>query len=86
MDDNFGSIIIGIENGRLVFENLKKVLIYQLPAGTWCEMLTILANVLFGLPTPLSSFLMITISVFTDVANALTLINEKSGRIKQTII
>lgn len=77
MDNNFASILVGISNGRLVYENLKKVLIYLLPAGSWSEMLSIMGAVFFGLPTPLSSFLMIYISIFTDVSNCLTLIYEK---------
>ena len=44
-DDNFANVVVGISLGRLAFENLKKVLLYLLPAGTFCEMLTVLANV-----------------------------------------
>lgn len=34
---DFASIPVAIENGRLVFDNLKKVIIYLLPAGTYTE-------------------------------------------------
>jgi sodium/potassium-transporting ATPase subunit alpha len=33
LDSNFSSMLIAIENGRLVFENLRKVILYLLPAG-----------------------------------------------------
>jgi sodium/potassium-transporting ATPase subunit alpha len=34
LDNNFSSILIAIENGRLVFYNLRKVILYLLPAGS----------------------------------------------------
>ena len=50
-----------MENGRLVFDNLKKVILYLLPAGSWSELWPVLVNVLLGTPLPLSAFLMIVI-------------------------
>jgi len=73
MDDNFSSILIGISNGRLVFENLKKVICYLIQGGCWCEMITILGTVFLGFPVPLSGFLMIVISLITDVSNSLSM-------------
>jgi sodium/potassium-transporting ATPase subunit alpha len=73
MDDNFSSILIGITSGRLVFENLKKVICYLIQGGSWCEMITILGTVFLGFPVPLSGFLMIVICLFTDVANSLSI-------------
>jgi magnesium-transporting ATPase (P-type) len=32
-DSKFSSIVVGIENGRLVFDNMKKVILYLIPAG-----------------------------------------------------
>ena len=37
LDSHFSSILIGIENGRLVFENLRKVILYLLSAGCMGE-------------------------------------------------
>ncbi len=34
LDNNFSSMLIAIENGRLVFDNLRKVILYLLPAGS----------------------------------------------------
>jgi sodium/potassium-transporting ATPase subunit alpha len=34
LDSNFSSMLIAIENGRLVFDNLRKVILYLLPAGS----------------------------------------------------
>ncbi|KAL6246913.1 hypothetical protein RBB50_006220 [Rhinocladiella similis] len=75
--DRFDSIVDGIRLGRLVFQNLQKVISYLLPAGSWSEIWPVLLNVFFGVPLPLSSFLMIIICVFTDLFCALSLIMEK---------
>ncbi|KAJ5096959.1 hypothetical protein N7456_007680 [Penicillium angulare] len=75
--DRFDSIIEAIRLGRLVFQNLQKVIAYLLPAGSFSEIWPVLMNVFFGCPSPLSSFLMIVICVFTDLFNSLSLIMEK---------
>ncbi|EAW11869.1 cation-translocating P-type ATPase [Aspergillus clavatus NRRL 1] len=75
--DRFDSIVDAIRLGRLVFQNLQKVIAYLLPAGSWSEIWPVLMNVFFGVPLPLSSFLMIIICVFTDLFLSLALIMEK---------
>jgi sodium/potassium-transporting ATPase subunit alpha len=75
--DRFDSIIEAIRLGRLVFQNLQKVISYLLPAGSWSEIWPVLLNVFIGVPLPLSSFLMIIICVFTDLFLSLSLIMEK---------
>lgn len=76
LDNNFSSIVVGIEYGRLVFANLRKVIIYLLPAGSWSELMPVLANVFLGLPLPLSAFLMIYICVLTDIMPSLSMVYE----------
>ncbi|OCF61244.1 hypothetical protein L486_00890 [Kwoniella mangroviensis CBS 10435] len=44
---NFSSIVVAVEYGRLVFDNLKKTCLYLLPAGSFSELMPILLNVLF---------------------------------------
>ena len=75
--DTFSSIVVCVEYGRLIYDNLKKVIIYLLPAGTFCELWPILFPVLFGLPQPLSSIEMIIISMLTDCIASMSLIKEK---------
>ncbi|KAG6877296.1 hypothetical protein C0992_010314 [Termitomyces sp. T32_za158] len=74
---NFDSIVGGIRLGRLVFQNLQKVIAYLLPAGSWSEAWPVLLNAFLGVPLPLSSFLMIIICCFTDLSPCLSLIMEK---------
>ncbi|RCI08928.1 hypothetical protein L249_5115 [Ophiocordyceps polyrhachis-furcata BCC 54312] len=75
--DRFDSIVDAIRLGRLVFQNLQKVIAYLLPAGSCSEIWPVLLNVFFGVPLPLSAFLMIMICVFTDLFMSLSLIMEQ---------
>jgi sodium/potassium-transporting ATPase subunit alpha len=78
LDNNFASIPIGIENGRLVFDNLKKVTLYLMPAGTYTEFITVFANVFFGMQLALSSYLQVFFSVINDVVMSIALMYETS--------
>ena len=75
-DNSFSSIVTGVEQGRLVFDNMKKVVLYLLPAGSWSEMLPVVAAVFLGMPQPLSAFQMIIICMFTDLFPSLALVYE----------
>lgn len=75
--DSFSSIVVAVQYGRTVFDNLKKVIAYLLPAGSFSEFWPVMAFVAFGLPQALSSFLMIIICCFTDCAAATMLTYEK---------
>ncbi|KAJ2251627.1 hypothetical protein GGI13_003738 [Coemansia sp. RSA 455] len=76
LDNNFSSIVVAIENGRLVFENLKKVLLYLLPAGSFAEFVPMLLNMSLGVPLPLSVIFMIIICMLTDVWASISLMYE----------
>src|SRR5436305_14718072 len=78
LDNNFASIIVAMENGRLVFDNLKKVILYLLPAGSWSELWPVLVNVLLGTPLPLSAFLMIVICCMYVYISPFSTENETS--------
>ncbi|KDE09319.1 hypothetical protein MVLG_00635 [Microbotryum lychnidis-dioicae p1A1 Lamole] len=75
--DNFSAIVVGIESGRLCFENLRKSILYLLPAGSFSELMPVLVNVFFGLPQVLSNIQMILICAVIDVLPALSLCFEK---------
>lgn len=77
LDNNFASILIAIKNGRLVFYNLKKVILYLLPGGCVAELVPVLLSIFLGVPQTLSSFQMLIISLFTDIAPSLSLMMEK---------
>ncbi|ORX56789.1 calcium ATPase [Hesseltinella vesiculosa] len=75
--DKFSSIIDAVMNGRLVFDNLKKVIIYLLPAGSWSELWPVVVNIFLGSPQTLSSFQMIVICVLTDLLPSLAIMMEQ---------
>ncbi|KAJ7227924.1 hypothetical protein C8J57DRAFT_1092819 [Mycena rebaudengoi] len=77
LTDNLSTLVTGIKYGRLCFENLRKSILYLLPAGIFSELIPVLLNVLTGVPQALSSIQMIIICVVTDVLPALSLVHEK---------
>ncbi|KAI1315762.1 hypothetical protein EDD11_000365 [Mortierella claussenii] len=73
----FDSIPVAMRLGRIVFQNLQKVIGYLLPAGSWSEIWPVLINTFLGTPLPLSSFLMIIICCFTDSFPCTALVMEQ---------
>lgn len=63
LNNDFASIPVAIENGRLLFDNLKKVLCYIMPAGTYTEFSAIFLNAFLGQPLALSGYQQIIICV-----------------------
>ncbi|KAI8910746.1 calcium ATPase transmembrane domain M-containing protein [Powellomyces hirtus] len=78
LNNDFPSIVVAIENGRLVFDNLKKVLLYLMPAGSFVEFVAVVSTVFFGMPTPLSSFLQVTFCVFNDIPMSIPIMYERA--------
>lgn len=78
--DSFASIVQALKYGRLVFDNLKKTIIYLIPAGTYSELFPVLLSIFIGLPQAISSFLMIIICCLTDCAGAVTMAFESPER------
>lgn len=58
--ESFAAIVAAVEYGRLVYDNLKKTILYLLPAGSFSELWPVVTNVAFGIPQILSSFLMVS--------------------------
>ncbi|KAH8115708.1 sodium-potassium ATPase [Phellopilus nigrolimitatus] len=75
--EEFSAIITALEYGRLVYDNLKKTILYLLPAGCFSELMPILLNILIGVPQMLSNIQMILICIATDVLPALSMCLEK---------
>jgi magnesium-transporting ATPase (P-type) len=76
MDDNFASIVGGIEEGRAVFSNVRKFLTYIL-ASNVPELVPYLCFVLFRIPLPLTILQILAIDLGTDIVPALGLGAEK---------
>ena len=65
LDDNFGSIISAIEEGRSIYKTIKKVILY-LFSTSFGEVLTISGGLLLGLPLPLLATQIIWLNFVTD--------------------
>lgn len=78
MDDNFGSIVAAIEEGRAVFENIRKFLTYILTSNV-PELVPYLAFALFRIPLPLTIVQILAVDLGTDMLPALALGAEKPG-------
>jgi Ca2+-transporting ATPase len=71
-DDNFASIVAAVEEGRGIFSNIKKYLMYLLSSNIG-EMLIMVGAALMGLPMPLSAVQILYINLATDGLPALAL-------------
>jgi magnesium-transporting ATPase (P-type) len=77
MDDNFASIVSGIEEGRLIFDNIKKTIAYTM-AHIFPEVVSALLGLLFGLPAGLTAMQVLTIDLGTEMGPAISLAYEKA--------
>jgi Ca2+-transporting ATPase len=71
-DDNFASIVAAVEEGRGVFENIKKYLMYLLSSNIG-EIGLMAGSVLLGLPLPLTAVQILYVNLATDGLPALAL-------------
>jgi Ca2+-transporting ATPase len=72
-DDNFASIVAAIREGRGIFDNIRKTLVYLL-SGNAGELTVMLVAALAGLPLPLLPLQLLWINVVTDGLPALALV------------
>jgi magnesium-transporting ATPase (P-type) len=78
-DDNFASIARAIEEGRGIYDNLKKAIIYILP-NNGGEGLTIIAAILMGMTLPITPLQILWANMVTEVTLSLTLAFEPPER------
>jgi sodium/potassium-transporting ATPase subunit alpha len=71
LDDNFASIVHGIEEGRLIFVNLKKSIQYTI-THSMPEVIPNLLYIIVPLPLPLSAILILVIDLGFELFAALT--------------
>jgi magnesium-transporting ATPase (P-type) len=75
MDDRFVSIVEGIRQGRLIFDNLKKSIAYTLTSNI-PEITPFLALILLQIPIPLETVMILCIDLGTDMLPAIALAYE----------
>jgi sodium/potassium-transporting ATPase subunit alpha len=75
LNDNFASIVKGVEEGRLIFDNLKKSIAYTLSSNI-PEISPFLIFIVVQIPEPLSTVLILCIDLGTDMIPAISLAYE----------
>jgi len=75
LDDNFASIVTGVEEGRLIFDNLKKSIAYTLTSNI-PEISPFLLFILADVPLPLGTVTILCIDLGTDMVPAISMAYE----------
>lgn len=78
-DDNFATIEKAIEEGRSIYENIKKTVLFLL-SSNFGEILTMFAAVLLGMPSPLKATHILWVNLITDSLPALALGVDKNDK------
>ncbi|XP_075764358.1 potassium-transporting ATPase alpha chain 1 [Pelodiscus sinensis] len=77
LDDNFASIVTGVEQGRLIFDNLKKSIAYTLTKNI-PELTPYLIYITVSVPLPLGCITILFIELCTDIFPSVSLAYEKA--------
>jgi len=72
LDDNYSTIVKGVEEGRRIFVNIKKAIVFLL-ATNFAEILVLLFALLLKMPIPLLPLHILFINLLTDSIPALAL-------------
>ena len=75
-DDNFASIVAAVEQGRIIYSNIRKFVYFLLSCNVG-EILIVFGAMLFGMPIPLRPVQLLWLNLVTDGAPALALGLEK---------
>lgn len=77
LDDNFSSIVNGVEQGRVIFDNLKKSIAYTL-ASNIPELTPFLSFIIIQIPLPLTTILILCVDLGTDILPAVSFAYENA--------
>ncbi len=83
LDSNFATIVHAIEEGRVIFENIKKATFYLL-SHSFVEIILIGGSLLFRLPLPITAVQILWVNLFQDSLPAIALAFEPKERYLMT--
>jgi Ca2+-transporting ATPase len=76
MDDNFATIVSAVEEGRIIYSNIRKFVFFLLSCNVG-EILIVFVSILMNLPVPLLPIQLLWLNLVTDSFPALALGTEK---------
>lgn len=76
MDDNFATIVSSVEEGRIIYSNIRKFVFFLLSCNVG-EILIVFISILMNLPVPLLPIQLLWLNLVTDSFPALALGTEK---------
>lgn len=76
LDDNFNTIVLAIEEGRRILDNIRKAIVYLL-SNSFNELCLIGGALLFSVPIPLNALQILFVNFFSDSFPAIALGFEK---------
>jgi Ca2+-transporting ATPase len=79
LDDNFATIVAAVEEGRVIFDNIRKFIKYTLSSNTG-ELIVMLVGPFLGMPLPLVALQILWINLVTDGLPGLALAIEPAER------
>ncbi|MFH1597501.1 MAG: HAD-IC family P-type ATPase [Patescibacteria group bacterium] len=65
LDDNFSTIVKAIEQGRVIYDNIKKVILYLL-SDSFTEIIIIVGGIILGFPLPLLAAQILWVNIVDD--------------------
>ncbi|CAD8084939.1 unnamed protein product [Paramecium sonneborni] len=77
LNDDFSNIVIGIEEGRKIIDNLKKTIVFVL-TGNIVEVIPIFAYFILNIPLPLTTVLILCIDVGTGIIPSTAFVYEEA--------
>lgn len=65
LDSNFSTIVSAIEEGRVIFENIRKIILYLL-CDAFEEIVVVLGGIILGLPLPITAVQILWVNLVSD--------------------
>lgn len=75
LDDDFSSIVTAVREGRVIYDNIRKIVLYFL-SDSFTEVLLIIATLLFGWPLPILVAQILYVNIIADGLPALSIARE----------
>jgi len=79
LDNNFKTIVDAVKEGRTIFANIKKIVLYLL-SGSFTEMIIISLSLFFGLPLPVLPAQILWVNIIEDSLPSISLAYEKGEK------